>query len=254
MFNKEEILKRTNSGLDVFKHYIPGQWRIGRNFLNPLYEDSKASCNVFFDNRNGCYRIKDFGNDDFSGDCFFYVGKLKGLDCRNSKDFIEILKVINHDLCLGFDTGETSFEATVPRKPARTTEASHKQPEQPPKIKPYSIVQQSFSEKETAFWQQYGITSEILKTYKVFSLREFKSENGEGKPFSLYSSATEPMYGYVGNSPDLNPIEMLWKKTRRNVTHNRFFNSLQELCYDLKCIGVNLEKPNQVLMKLYTFI
>ncbi len=24
-------------------------------------------------------------------------------------------------------------------------------------------------------------------------------------------------------SPDLNGIEMLWKKTRRNVTHNRFF-------------------------------
>ena len=27
---------------DRFKHYLPGNWRIGRNFLNPLYEDSKA--------------------------------------------------------------------------------------------------------------------------------------------------------------------------------------------------------------------
>ena len=28
---------------DRFKHYLPGNWRIGRNFLNPLYEDSTAS-------------------------------------------------------------------------------------------------------------------------------------------------------------------------------------------------------------------
>ena len=43
MLKKEEILSRTNNGLSVFKHYLPGNWRIGRNFLNPLYEDSKAS-------------------------------------------------------------------------------------------------------------------------------------------------------------------------------------------------------------------
>ncbi len=35
-------------------------------------------------------------------------------------------------------------------------------------------------------------------------------------------------------SPDLNAIEMLWKKTRRSVTHNRFFESLDNLKYDLK--------------------
>ena len=38
MLRKDEILERTNNGLNVFKHYIPGTWRVGRNFLNPLYE------------------------------------------------------------------------------------------------------------------------------------------------------------------------------------------------------------------------
>ena len=47
MLRKEEILERTSNGLAVFKHYLPGNWRIGRNFLNPLYEDSKASCNIY---------------------------------------------------------------------------------------------------------------------------------------------------------------------------------------------------------------
>jgi hypothetical protein len=75
MLSKEEILKRTSNGLDVFKHYIQGEWRVGRNFLNPFYEDRKASCNIYFDRRSGAYRLKDFGNDSFSGDCFNYHGK-----------------------------------------------------------------------------------------------------------------------------------------------------------------------------------
>ena len=79
MLRKEEILERTSNGLAVFKHYLPGNWRIGRNFLNPLYEDSKASCNIYFDRRGGIYKMKDFGNDSYSGDCFFLVGQLKGL-------------------------------------------------------------------------------------------------------------------------------------------------------------------------------
>lgn len=71
MLRKDEILERTNNGLNVFKYYIPGTWRVGRNFLNPLYEDSKASCNIYFDRRSNSYKLKDFGNDDYSGDCFF---------------------------------------------------------------------------------------------------------------------------------------------------------------------------------------
>ncbi len=105
MLRKEEILERTSNGLSVFKHYVPGNWRIGRNFLNPLYEDNKASCNIYFDRRSGIYKMKDFGNDSYSGDCFFFVGQLKGLDCNNSMNFIEILETIDRDLGLGLATG-----------------------------------------------------------------------------------------------------------------------------------------------------
>ena len=55
-------------------------------------------------------------------------------------------------------------------------------------------------------------------------------------------------------SPDLNPIEMLWKKTRQNVTHNRFFKSLQALCYDLKLYWGMFALPNDELTKLPAFI
>jgi hypothetical protein len=45
---------------------------------------------------------------------------------------------------------------------------------------------------------QSGITSEILKLYKTVSLKEFKSENKEGKTFSYTSLNNEPLFGYTG--------------------------------------------------------
>ena len=99
--DKEDILLLTDKGLAVFKYYIPFSFKLGRNFLNPLYKDSKASCNVYFDRRNGMYKMKDFGNDDYSGDCFALVGKLNGLNCKEPKDFVQILAIIDRDMHLG---------------------------------------------------------------------------------------------------------------------------------------------------------
>ncbi|GHV21026.1 hypothetical protein FACS189428_0860 [Clostridia bacterium] len=199
MLNKDEILKRTNSGLDVFKHCIAGQWRVGRNFFNPLYEDRKASCNIYYDRRSQSYKMKDFGNDAYSGDCFDIVGKIKGLDCNSSKDFIEILQTINRDLLLGIDENDTSFVVSVSTPDSKPKKQPENTPNPTPKkAKPYSVVPQPFSASELSFWQQYGITPELLKTYKIVSLREFKSENSEGKPFTFYSTDNEPIFGYQG--------------------------------------------------------
>jgi hypothetical protein len=143
--------------------------------------------------------MKDFGNDTFSGDCFDIVGKIKGLDCNNPKDFVEILQTINRDLLLGFDENDESFVVSV----TMPNDKPKKQPENnpvptPKKTKPYSAVQQSFSAKETEFWWQYCILPETLKAYKVFSLREFQSENSKEKPFTLRSTDSEPVFGYQG--------------------------------------------------------
>jgi len=55
-------------------------------------------------------------------------------------------------------------------------------------------------------------------------------------------------------SPDLNAIEMLWKKTRRAVTHNRFFESLDNLKYDLKMFWNQFTGINDELKLLTAFI
>ena len=197
MLNKDALLKRTDNGLDIFKHYISGNWRVGRNFLNPLYEDSKASCNIYYDRRSQTYKMKDFGNDTFSGDCFDIVGKIKGLECSSPKDFVAILQTINRDLSLGLSEEDDSFSAPVP-KPLPMNQPENNPIPSPKKVKPYSISQQSFSAKEISFWGQYGITPETLKAYKVLSLREFKSENSDGRPFTFTALDNEPVFGYAG--------------------------------------------------------
>ena len=94
------------------------------------------------------------------------------------------------------DDGNTSFAVPVSHRLVKATETPPQQPDYPKKVKPYSTEQQLFTAKELSFWQQYGITSETLKAYKVFSLREFKSENSEGKPFAFHSTDSEPIFGY----------------------------------------------------------
>jgi transposase len=51
-------------------------------------------------------------------------------------------------------------------------------------------------------------------------------------------------------SPDLNPIERFWKLTRRSVTHNRYFESLEEERFDLKRFFNKWSKPNDKLTSL----
>jgi len=84
MIDKEDILERTGRGLAVFKHYINFPVRPGKNFRNPLYEDRIASCNIYYDRHAQVFKMKDFGNNEYSGDCFWHalrIGREKRL-CR----------------------------------------------------------------------------------------------------------------------------------------------------------------------------
>ena len=193
MLNKDVMLSRTNSGLDIFRHYIPGSWRVGRNFLNPFYNDIKPSCNIYLDRKSQCYRIKDFGNEDYSGDCFSFVGRLLGLDCSRSQDFIQILKIIDSDLHLGLE--QENYPIALPvRKPISIVdETLHREQE----IRAYQCKEKPFSKTELDYWEQYGIGREILENYHVKSIAEYSSQNKDGETFTLRSTDAQPIFGYV---------------------------------------------------------
>ncbi len=51
-------------------------------------------------------------------------------------------------------------------------------------------------------------------------------------------------------SPELNPIESFWRKTRRGVTHNRYFESLQQEGECLDRYFNKFKNPNSILTSL----
>ena len=193
--NKEDILQATDRGLSVFRHYLPVPFRIGKKFLNPLYKDTKASCNVYYDRRHSVYKMKDFGNEEYSGDCFELVGTMTGLSCRNAKDFVEIMRIIDHDLHLGLADGyencvdTSSVQVVCPPTPEQVIK----------KIRPCNIVPRAFNETDRIFWNKSRITEHTLNKYNVRPLHSFSSVNQEGKSYTLTETAQEPMYGYVGD-------------------------------------------------------
>ncbi|MCU0341601.1 MAG: hypothetical protein MUE30_17120, partial [Spirosomaceae bacterium] len=59
---KEELLNKTQAGLAVFRHFVPTDWKVGKNFRNPFYDDKRASCSIYYDKGSQQYKIKDFGD------------------------------------------------------------------------------------------------------------------------------------------------------------------------------------------------
>jgi len=55
-------------------------------------------------------------------------------------------------------------------------------------------------------------------------------------------------------SPELNPIERVWKLTRRLPTHNRYFEHLEQVADAVEITFADWRKPNAVLRKLCAII
>lgn len=54
-------------------------------------------------------------------------------------------------------------------------------------------------------------------------------------------------------SPDLNPIEQVWRITRREMTHNRYYPSKESLETALDEYYSNFKEPNAKLRALCSF-
>lgn len=54
-------------------------------------------------------------------------------------------------------------------------------------------------------------------------------------------------------SPDLNPIEQVWRVTRREKTHNRYWSGLPKLTTVLDEWFGSFAEPNEILASLCSF-
>ena len=196
---KEEILEHTNRGLEIFCFYMPIDFVPKRNFRNPLYKDKRASCNIYLDTKSQCYRMKDFGNEAYSGDCFWFAATMLGLDVRLDfkKVLLTIIQDLNLNITMDFKTEENRKTKSFKDIRLVSSTSTNAKEELSEKKKIFKLYEQPFRADEIAYWQRYGITDKVLQKYHVKSLFRYETISNQGNPFSLTSTKNEPIFCYV---------------------------------------------------------
>jgi hypothetical protein len=167
------------------KHFLPVQFKIGKNFLNPFYQDTKASCNIYLDKKSGIYRIKDFGDNRFNGDCFSFVAALNNLNIADRDDFKKVINIIKQEVLLNSTSEPMPNRIPIIKETPENTSNSIEQ-----------ITFKDLSQAELSFWQKYNITQSILETFNVHSIQSFTATNKNSKQYTIQSTEAEPIFGY----------------------------------------------------------
>ena len=198
MIEKEQILLLTQGGLNVFSHFLGFEVNLHRNFRSPFYEDRRASCHIYYDRKSSSYKFYDHGDTAYSGDCFWFVATLRGLNLKT--DFPEVLQTIVEELRLHslYDDGKRtacfSFRVEPPAQPKPRKDAPSKEEE-----RPYDFEILPFDDALLNYWAHYGIDEDTLRLFRVRSLKRYESVSAEGKKFEIFSSPTDPIFAYLGN-------------------------------------------------------
>ncbi len=191
-----DLLRETNRGLDVFKYYLGPRFTGGKkHFKSPFYDDSKASCNIYFDNKSNRYKFKDFGENENPVDCFGFIGRLKSIDLNNKNNFHYLLKLINNDLSLGL---EMKIDSEIPKQQKQNTnnEVILKPDDNQ---KSGNIIFQEFKKTELDYWFKYGIREDILSEYHVKSVKSFNGISSSKKNYTISSNSSQPIFAYCFN-------------------------------------------------------
>jgi len=117
---------------------------------------------------------------------------LRGIDLRAG--FREILQIIVQELGLRILAEEQAKKPVATETLHTSTLSESVQDELP-----YSFEIQPFDDGLLAYWAHYGIYEDTLRRFRVRSLKSYRSQTKEGKPFELKASPTEPIYSYIGD-------------------------------------------------------
>ena len=198
MIDKEQILLLTQGGLNVFSHFLGFEVNLHRNFRSPFYDDKRASCHIFYDRKSSSYKFYDHGDTTYSGDCFWFVATMRGLNLKT--DFPEVLKVIIQGLGLYSLYGSKEYyRHAAPTYKSPVISGPKTDITKNTEERSYSFEVQPFDDELLNYWAHYGIHEDTLRRFRVRSLKRYESVSAEGKKFELYGSPTEPMFAYIGN-------------------------------------------------------
>ena len=192
--NVEDLLSKTDRGLDVFKYYLGSRFeRPNKAFKSPFYNDSKASCSIYYERKSNRYKYKDFGESDKAVDCIGFVSRLYSKGANGSFDFISTLKQIEQDLNLLLDNQGNTNRTEAPQQPKYETKPI---PLEVSKDWKKSIQFQDFTSNELEYWKQYGIDLALLRNYNVKSVKSFHGISNSKKNYTINSDNNQPIFAY----------------------------------------------------------
>ena len=184
--NKDLILSKLSEE-QIFSFYIGSEIRSKKLFRSKLRNDKNPTCSMYR-SRSGALIYKDFATNQHLN-CFAYVMELFRCDYHSA------LKIIANDFNIIHDSSIVKNRGKIISKNFRIEE------------KEFSKIQievQDFTELELKWWAKYGITSDILKKYDVYSCKHVFL-NGQ---LIAKSQQHCPIFGYYGKKYHGNE---LWK-------------------------------------------
>jgi hypothetical protein len=162
----------------IFSYYIGGNIFNKKLFRSQLRKDKNPTCS-FYRNKSNTLIYKDFATGQ-SLNCFGYVCELFGCD------YFKALQIIANDFNLVKNDSLVKTRGKIISKDYKIEE------------KEFSKIQveiQDFTDYDIKWWGKYGITTDILKKYHVFSCKHVFLNDRLVSEYGQHC----PIYGYYGN-------------------------------------------------------
>jgi len=172
---------------DILDHFLRPYYH-GRDIKqgvlisNPLLatKQDTPSFNVY--SKGGAWRWKDFTGMD--GSAFDLVMLMYGVE------FPKALDIINQEMNLLIDS---NFHETIPQRLIKKPEIEIIEE----RNYNYDMDIIDWTEDLHRFWKLYGISQEVLETYKVKPLRAFFAYNKSNESYYVEATEREPIYAYM---------------------------------------------------------
>lgn len=172
---KETILSKISEE-SIFTFYFGETIQSKKLYKSKLRSDRRVTVG-FYRNKSGTLIYHDFASGEFM-DCFNYVMRL--FNCN----FYESLDIIANDFGI-IKSNIKKNSGKIIKNPEKITDKQ---------ISKIQIEAQPFTELELKWWEKYGITSEILEKFNVYSCKHvFLNDQ-----LCATSKQNCPIFGYFG--------------------------------------------------------
>lgn len=209
---KDLILEKVSQE-QIFQQYFPDRLELGRKYINPWRNDTHPG--AFFTILQGTLYFVDFAHDPTHMDCFYAVKQH-----IHNDNFKEVLNTISKDFNLGLHRPKSLSDFAVRSikksysKPTIKIDSNQAKPISTADIK---VQVQDFNKFDLNFWNQYGITENILHKFNVKAVYRAWINDNFFHEYNRY----DPIYRYreKGNRIKLyRPFANKWFKWRTNMS------------------------------------